>query len=515
LDLNVARFSNLSTGFKIFVLLTIALLPLGLIALLASLQANRTADRARSADLRIAVTEATRKFASELGADLAVAQVAAESGSTLEGARVACFRIEMTFAARVATRPRYALYGPDRTIACATPGFAPRPPDIGLINSQPKIRFLEDGIAVEITDPRGRGAIVLRYSAKALGELVRPIGLSRLTSVTLSDDRNELALNPDNSSPLAAVDSFSAPVGLLGLSLGISAERVPFSALETLLAFLPLLMWASAAIVAFVVTDRLLIRPLLRLRTEIARIKPGTRLVMPEFRTPAREIRELADTFNAAGETITAHEARIAQALTDQVKLTREVHHRVKNNLQVVASLISLHARGAPAGPVAEAYASIQRRVDALSIVHRNHYAELEENDGVSAKALVGELASNLRTGLASSGRAPSITVSASPVRVSQDVAVPIAFLVTELVELSINEVREASIRIGLVQDTPKSATLTVASDALVHVATRPETDTPRYSRVIDGLARQLRAPLAFDAASGGYVIAIPVLDAP
>jgi len=512
LDLIVARFSNLSTGFKIFVLLTIALLPLGLIALLASLQSNRTADRARSADLRIAVTEATRKFASELGADVAIAQAAAESGSTLEGSRIACFRIEMAFAARVTTRPQYALYGPDRTIACATPGFAPSPPNIGLIDARPAVRFFENGLAIEISDPRGHGAIVLRYSAKALGELVRPIGLARLTAVTLNDDRNELALNPSGPRTLALVDNFSAPVGLLGLSLGISAERVPFSAIEALQAFLPLLMWASAAIVAFLVTDRLLIRPLLRLRTEIARIKPGARLVMPEFRTPAREIRELADTFNAAGETITAHEARIAQALADQVKLTREVHHRVKNNLQVVASLISLHARGAPAGPVAEAYASIQRRVDALSIVHRNHYAELEENDGVSAKALISELASNLRTGLASSGRAPSITVNASPVRVSQDVAVPIAFLVTELVELSINESREAPLRISLVREIDGTAILTVASEALTRVATRPDDDKPRYSRVIDGLARQLRAPLAFDATLEGYTIAIPVL---
>jgi len=513
LELSVARFSNLSTGFKMFALMTIALLPLGLIALLASLQANRSADRARSADLRIAVSEATRKFASELGADLAIARAAIESASTSEGARIACFRIDMTFAARVTTRPRYALYSPDRTIACATPGFAPPPPATTFVDAQPKVSFFEDGLSIELVHPDGRGSIILRYPARALGEFVRPIGLAKMTSVTLSDDRNEIILNSGTTGSLVAIDSFSVPVGLLGLSLGISAERVPFSAFEALQAFLPLLMWASAAIVAFLVTDRLLIRPLLRLRTEISRIEPGAVLMTPELRTPAREIRELAETFNAAAATITAHEARIAQALADQVKLTREVHHRVKNNLQVVASLISLHARGAPAGPVAEAYASIQRRVDALSIVHRNHYAELEENDGVSAKALIGELASNLRTGLASSGGAPSITVNASPVRVSQDVAVPIAFLVTELVELSIHEMRDAPLRISLIEGAGGSTVLTVASEALVEVATRPSDDTPRYSRVIDGLARQLRTALVFDSVSGGYSITVPVLE--
>lgn len=492
--------------------MTAALLPLGLIALFASLQSSRSADNARSADLRVAVTEATRKLGSELGADIAVARVAVESAGTSEGARVACFRIDMTFAARVSTRPRYALYGPDRAVACATPGFAPPPPTARLVDAQPRLTFFDDGIAVEIADIAGRGAIVLRYSARSLGELVRPVGLSGMTAVILTDGRQELALQRRDVGALASLDNYSAPVGLLGLSLGIAAERVPFSALEALQAFLPLLMWASAAIVAFLVTDRLLIRPLLRLRTAIAQIEPGERIALPELRTPAREIRELAETFDAAGETIAAHETRIAQSLADQVKLTREVHHRVKNNLQVVASLISLHARGAPAGPVAEAYASIQRRVDALAIVHRNHYAELEDNDGVSAKSLIGELAANLRTGLASSGIAPPISVNAAPVRVSQDVAMPIAFLITELVELSINELRTAAIQISLVRRDDGSVILGVASDALMQIATRPDTAIARYSRVIDGLARQLRAPLAFDARENGYIIAVPVL---
>ncbi len=509
------RFADLPTSLKIFALMTVALLPLGIIALLASLQANRTADSARLADLRVAVTEGTRKLAAELGSDLAVARAATEAAATPEDARIACFRIDMTYAARIATRPRYALFGPDRAVACATPGFVPKPPNAQFVENRPRVTFGEDGISVEMVDPKGRGSIVMSYSAKSLGELVRPIGLAGTTAIVLSNDRRELPLQSGTPNYLASLDRFSAPVGLLGLSLDIAAERLPFSTVEALQAFLPLLMWASAAIVAFLVTDRLLIRPLLQLRTAIARLQPGERLVMPELRTPAREIRELADTFDAAGETIAAHESRVAKALADQVRLTREVHHRVKNNLQVVASLISLHARGAPAGPVADAYASIQRRVDALAIVHRNHFAELEENHGVSVKALIGEIASNLRTGIAASGHAPSIRINVAPVHVSQDVAVPIAFLVTELVELSIGQSRDAAITITLLPGAGGTALLSVMSDALARFGAHGEhDDAPRYSRVIDGLARQLRAPLGFDADIGGYAIPIPVITA-
>lgn len=509
------RFTDLSTGLKIFILMSVALLPLGMIALLASLQANRTADSARRAELRIAVSEATRKFAAEIGSDLAIARAATEAAGSPEEVRIACFRIDMLFAARRATQPRYALFGPDRAIACATPGFAPQAPALRLVESEPQISLSNDSLTVNAVDGKGRGAIVLRYPAKALGDLVRPIGLAGTNAISLTDDRSELQLYRNDLGYLASLDTFAAPVGLLGLKIEMSAERMPFSAVEALSAFLPLLMWASAALVAFLVSDRLLIRPLLRLRTAIAGLRPGERMTLPELRTPAREIRELADTFDATGETIAAHEARIAQALADQVKLTREVHHRVKNNLQVVASLISLHARGAPAGPVADAYASIQRRVDALAIVHRNHYAELEENHGVSAKSLIGEIAANLRTGLAASGSAPGIATTVAPRQVSQDVAVPIAFLVTELVELSIAEARDAAITIALVGNGENAAALSVFSDALAKVGTRPDSNIPRYSRVIDGLARQLRAPLVFDGAIGGYTISVPVLPEP
>ena len=58
-----------STGVKMFLILTLALLPLGLIALVASLQAIRTADLEKEALLRIAVTQSARKLTADLNAD--------------------------------------------------------------------------------------------------------------------------------------------------------------------------------------------------------------------------------------------------------------------------------------------------------------------------------------------------------------------------------------------------------------------------------------------------------------
>ena len=161
---------------------------------------------------------------------------------------------------------------------------------------------------------------------------------------------------------------------------------------------LPLLMWAAAAGIGWFVVDRLLIRPLRRLRSSVASFMPGE-VIEPNAlgSLPAQEIRELGETFRAISRTVALHEAGLAEGLVRQTKLTREVHHRVKNNLQVISSLINFHARGAPSPDATAAYASIQRRVDALAVVHRNHFAEMEENRGLNLEPVIGELAANIR----------------------------------------------------------------------------------------------------------------------
>ena len=121
-------------------------------------------------------------------------------------------------------------------------------------------------------------------------------------------------------------------------------------------------------------------------------------------------------------------------ALDRQTAATREVHHRVKNNLQVIASLISLHARATQDRGALEAFAAIQRRVDALAIVHRNHYAQSDQQGALDLKPVLNELTANLLTNLAGA----QISAQVAMVRVSLDTATALTFLLTEFVELSI-----------------------------------------------------------------------------
>jgi two-component system, sensor histidine kinase PdtaS len=507
------RFGRLSTGIKMLSIITLALLPLGLIALFASLAATRTADLQRSADLRVALTESSRKLSAELAADVSAMRRAADSVAEGTPPEEVCARLSAIFAAHARRVSQFAVFGPASAPLCTSPAFTPARPSTLNPDSRPDALLTADALDVSVPASRGAAVVFARYPAATLAMFAQPSTLGVPYALSLSTERATLPLrSPAGGLPLGS-ETVGSPVGVLDLTLGISAADVPFGTTEALLTFLPLLMWASAALIGFLVVDRLLIRPLRALRLAVASHVPGTPFKLPAVRTPAREIRDLGETFAQFGDEISQHDAKMAAALADQTKATREVHHRVKNNLQVIASLISLHARGDHPPEAATAYAAIQRRVDALSIVHRNHYAELDA-DGIDIKALLGELATNLRAGVQDGTTAPAISISAPRFGVSQDSAVAIAFLLTELVELSMTLDPAAPIMIAVNDgNEPTKARLSLASSALKGTAVMKERLAGRYARVIEGLARQLRAPLAQDESSGTFAIEFPVAD--
>jgi two-component sensor histidine kinase len=308
--------------------------------------------------------------------------------------------------------------------------------------------------------------------------------------------------------------SMRTELGIAGLVLRTSTPSAPITSSLIVALALPLLMWLAAVVLGWFIVDRLLIRPLRRLRAVVATYRPGEVLDISQVEAaPAQEIRDLADTFEAITRTVATHEAGLAEGLVRQTKLTREVHHRVKNNLQVISSLINFHARGATGPEAMAAYSSIQRRVDALAVVHRHHFAELEENRGLNLRTMIGELAANIRATAPEGAAGIGISLDVAPLLVNQDVAVAVAFLVTETIELAMNCDPAAQIRVAIKPAEQESrAVVRVISRALVETDELRHLIGKRYGRVMEGLARQLRAPLHHDPLTGAYEIAIPIV---
>ena len=124
--------------------------------------------------------------------------------------------------------------------------------------------------------------------------------------------------------------------------------------------------------------------------------------------------------------------------------------------------------------------------------------------------------AANLRAGAVTNTTAPAISVSAPRVGVSQDSAIAIAFLLTELIELSISLDPSAPLMIGVDgSNQPGKARLSLTSDALRATPVMTERLAGRYARVIEGLSRQLRAPIAHDETTGRFAIDFAIVTPP
>jgi two-component sensor histidine kinase len=279
--------------------------------------------------------------------------------------------------------------------------------------------------------------------------------------------------------------------------------------LDRLVLLLPVLMWIAAALITWLVVSRLLVRPLRRLERAVRGYRPGqSELDLPRKLGPAQEIQELRDAFARAVTRVDESEREMTGALEGQRRLVREVHHRVKNNLQVVASLLNIHGRSAEAPEARSAYAGISRRVGALSIVHRNHFAEMEENRGIALRPLISELAAELRAGAPEEARGLSIDLDMETVYTTQDAAVAVAFLITEIVEFAMLNAPKDPVELSLRRTSELTARLTLSSRVL-NPDEEDEGEKIQFERIIGGLAKQLRSSL--DRKLGRYSVDLPV----
>lgn len=502
-------FGRLSSGQKMLAILTLALLPLGLIALMASLDSARTNRHNRHIDSRIIASASARQLNGAVNRGAISLRAVTTALSVNAAGDQACRRTLESLAMTQPVLTRFAVFTRAGEPICAMPhGFAPPPPlpppvannvRAALVGGEsPALRF-----AVVSAD--GNEMAIGEFPFASLVQITRLPGRADFGLVLRQGDISMNLATASAAGPLAQTTHITVPVLGGNSELVMTLRTVPIEPVEALTALLPLLMWLAAAIISWLVMNRLLLRPLSSIKQAVAAYGAGdSRLAIPAIATPATEIRALADAFQHVAQTVAMHEAELEQGLARQVKLTREVHHRVKNNLQVIASLLNLHARGATTPEAAAAYASIQRRVDALAIVHRHHYAAQDESYGIQLRSLIGEVATNLRV---SAGPSPLIGVAldVAPIRVAQDVAVAVAFLTTEIVDLAIVSGEAANITISLVPAAQNRARLSIRST--LDPARIPDALYLRYARVLEGLARQLRSTLRRDDEAGVYEI--------
>lgn len=219
----------------------------------------------------------------------------------------------------------------------------------------------------------------------------------------------------------------------------LSAPRPAPIAIENVAAFgnfgLPLLAWLLALVTAWLATDRLVLRWLDYLRRIAGLYASGKLSVQPlrARRAAPGEINILADSLEEMAVRVRDRTTRLEEAVAARDAAMKEIHHRVKNNLQIINSLLSLQSRKVK-DPIALAVLDDARsRINALSLIHRSLY---EHNDirSVEVKNFFGELVTHLDQALGAEDQKIKIESDIDDDTVDADMAVPLALFTAEAV---------------------------------------------------------------------------------
>jgi two-component sensor histidine kinase len=499
---------SLPTPAKLLLMLSLALLPIGAALVASSLGGLREARRVIQ-DSSAQEADAAAETLNSLIARNALALRVAANAALRNGSATACAEAQRILAIAPAVAQSFELEDSGGTPICAVGNWddLDRPP----LTAPGAIRewVATDAKSLLVRVGVVGGSATTRLTLKEIRDAIGPTGPS-VERIQIDDKRvvmDVAELPPREGKGLLV--SRSVPVGDGELLVNFNTRQRAIGTLERMMILLPVLMWALAALISWWLVHRLLISPLRRLQRAVGEYQPGPGnvIALPPGLGPATEIRELGEAFIRAVDRIEHGERQMAQALEGQTRLVREVHHRVKNNLQVVASLLSIHGRTAEDVEAKAAYAAIGRRVDALSVVHRNHYAELEENQGIALRPMLTELAAGLRASSPEGVLPIKIELELDNISTTQDVAVATAFLITEVVEYSMLHSAAQPVEIMLRRNSELTARLSLTSAGLLEK--NMESDERRqFERIVDALARQLRAPL--DRKIGTYALDLP-----
>ncbi len=183
----------------------------------------------------------------------------------------------------------------------------------------------------------------------------------------------------------------------------------------------------------WLLSHRLVSAPVTSLIRTARSYSRGDLTVRPVAKSAGGELKELSTTFADMADRITSREGELKEAIQRRELMLREIHHRVKNNLQIVISLINLQSKSVAVPAAQEAFTEIQTRMRALALVHRYLY-ESDDLQSVNIGSFVTELCSSLQLAYGISPARVLLNVEADPVWDVSDRAIPLALFMTETI---------------------------------------------------------------------------------
>ena len=123
----------------------------------------------------------------------------------------------------------------------------------------------------------------------------------------------------------------------------------------------------------------------------------------------------------------------ISKSLTEKEALLKEIHHRVKNNLQIISSLLNLQSASLKDSSALDAIKEGQHRVKSIALIHQKLH-QTEDLSQVDFQEYCEQLVSFLQSAFAQKGKDIQTTVKANRIQLDIDTAVPLGLIINELV---------------------------------------------------------------------------------
>lgn len=158
-------------------------------------------------------------------------------------------------------------------------------------------------------------------------------------------------------------------------------------------------------------------------QASISKVTDGDRVILTAF---LRDISERVDS-----------EKQLRQALQEREVLLGEIHHRVRNNLQVISSLLNLQARTTDDQYVRQAFEESQSRVQSMALIHQQLY-EANSFSAVDLGDYVRRLAGHLFRSFGDSTEHIQLELKIEGVSLAVDRAAPCGLIINELLSNSL-----------------------------------------------------------------------------
>lgn len=205
-------------------------------------------------------------------------------------------------------------------------------------------------------------------------------------------------------------------------------------------------------------------------------------------------------------------EANLRQMLREKEVLIREIHHRVKNNLQLIHSLLRLQVYHNASPEVKTALKDTLSRVRAIALIYES-LLRSERLDQINLKTYLDKIVSHLVSLYHKKGKNIQVLLNLEEVSVDLSAAHPCGLIVSELVSNSLKyafaDRSEGTIRITLHKSDEQKITLVVSDDGVGLPADFDFKKATSFGwQIVHDLVRQLNATLTWKS-DGGTEVAV------